>query len=889
MTEAQPKAVLRSDYRPPSFWIDRVDLRFDLGETETIVDARIALRRNERVADATTPLELVGEGLALRHVALDGRTLHASEYVANPDALVVPRVPAEFVLETRVAIRPRDNTELSGLYESGGMFCTQCEAEGFRRITYFLDRPDVMARYTTTIEADRARYPVLLSNGNREAAGDAADGRHWVRWSDPFPKPSYLFAMVAGDLRCHAGEFVTRSGRRVRLEIWVEPWNLDRCEHALRSLQAAMRWDEERFGREYDLDVYMIVAVGDFNMGAMENKGLNVFNAKYVLASPGTATDDDYEAIEAVIAHEYFHNWTGNRVTCRDWFQLTLKEGLTVFRDQLFTADRTSAAVKRIADVKRLWLAQFPEDAGPMAHPIRPESYVSMDNFYTATVYEKGAEVVRLYHTLLGEQGFRRGMDLYFERHDGQAVTCDDFRAAMADANGVDLVQLERWYDQAGTPRVRVTGRHDATARTYALRFEQLPPEPRVQERWQPMHVPVRMALLGPDGAELPLAFAGEGGPDVPRERVIELRDLVHEIVFRDMDSAPMPSLLRGYSAPVILEMERSREELAFQMGRDGDPFQRWDAGQRLASILLLELAAQLPAGRVVGAVPALDPAFVDALRRTLLDDRLDASLRALALVLPEERLLAQRVEPVDPDALHAAREHAIAGIAHVLRGELEATWQACRPRGPYRADRESIARRRLAHACLRYLGTLGAPEITQRIWQLFESADNMTDAQSALVLLADLDVPERERALARFYERWRDDPLVIDKWFTVQALSSLPDTVERVRALAHHPDYNVRNPNRVRALVGSFAAGNLLHFHRADGAGYALVAGAVLELDRLNPQVAARLATSFGPYRRFDAGRQKLAHAQLERIAAAQPLSKDVYEVVERSLRERR
>ncbi len=877
-----PKRVYRSDYRPPAYWIDRVDLDFDLGAAQTRVRARLELRRN---ADAApdAPLVLDGEELELLAVAVDGRRLSPGDYLLGEESLTLPRVPERFALETEVAIHPDQNTRLSGLYASGSMLCTQCEAHGFRRITWFLDRPDVMARFSARLEADRARHPVLLSNGNRVEAGELPGGRHFVRWEDPFKKPSYLFALVAGDLRCHAGEFTTRSGRRVRLEIWVEPENLAKCEHALRSLAKAMAWDERAFGREYDLDVYMLVAVNDFNMGAMENKGLNVFNSKFVLALPETATDDDYEAIEGVIGHEYFHNWTGNRVTCRDWFQLTLKEGLTVYRDQEFSAEMASRAVKRIGDVRALRLSQFPEDAGPMAHPIRPESYISMDNFYTPTVYEKGAEVVRLYETLFGRDGFRRGMDLYFERHDGQAVSCDDFRAAMADANRADLAQFERWYATPGTPIVEASGRYDADARCYELTLRQQAPETRAEHSFRPLQIPVRMGLLGPDGRDLPLRLAGEAaGAAAPTTRVLELREAEQRFRFEGVPAAPVASLLRGFSAPVALRWPRPRRELAFLMAHDSDAFNRWEAGQTLAQELLLEMARARAEGRPV----ELARDFVEAFRAMLLDPRLDGSEKALAMALPAERVLAQAMRVVDVDGLHAARETALRTLARALRPELEALYAQNAEQGAYRVTQDAIARRRLKNAALRYLSCGGEPEELARLERQLERADNMTDAQAALVLLAEHPGAARDRALAGFYERWRGDPLVLDKWFSVQALSQARDTLERVQALARHPDFTLRNPNRVRSLVTSFAAGNAWHFHAASGAGYAFAAEHAIALDALNPQLAARLVGCFNPWRRYDPERQGLMRAQLERIAARPGLSKDVFEIVDRALR---
>ncbi len=885
MSTEKPRPVYRKDYREPDFWIDTVDLHFALGEDETRVTARLAIRINDALAGDVPPLVLHGENLVLERVCVDERELEPSEYHADEAELRIESVPRHFELTTVVRIRPQDNTELSGLYRSGGLFCTQCEAMGFRRITYFLDRPDVMALFTTTIEADRGRYPVLLSNGNRVESVDLGEGRQRVRWEDPHRKPCYLFALVAGDLRCHAGDFTTASGRVVRLEIWVEPENLDRCDHALRSLQKAMAWDEERFGLEYDLDIYMIVAVNDFNMGAMENKGLNVFNSKYVLARPETATDDEYEAIEGVIAHEYFHNWTGNRVTCRDWFQLTLKEGLTVYRDQEFSADVGSRAVKRIDDVKRLRLAQFSEDAGPMSHPIRPESYISMDNFYTATVYEKGAEVIRMIDSLVGTEGFRHGMDLYFERHDGQAVTCDDFRAAMADANEVDLELFEGWYRHSGTPVVSARGEYDADAKTYSLVLAQSEPErlggagPE-RPAWEPLHVPVRIGLLGPDGGDLPLRLVGEDPGRERRERVLELVEAERRFTFVDVPAPPVPSLLRGFSAPVRLRMERSRDELAFLMAHDVDAFNRWEAGQELATRLLLEATRALEAGRSL----ALDGDFSDAFGRILADRELDGSLKALALTLPGEKVLGQDLEVVPVDALHQAREFMRRALAEAHRETLEESYAACAGSGEYAIDQVSIGRRRLRNATLAYLASEAGEAATARLVRQYETSDNMTDCQAALSLLADRVGPERDAALADFYERWKRDPLVLDKWFSVQAMSRREDTAERVVELSRHPDFSLKNPNRARSLVGVFCGANQVRFHRPDGLGYRFLADTVIGLDG-NPQLAARMASAFNVWRRFDRDRQALMKAELERIASQKSLSDDVFEIVTRAL----
>ncbi len=890
----------RSDYRPPDFWIDRVELAFELERETTRVRARIQGRRNEAVNSGREPLVLDGEELELRHIRLNGAELVIGEFEVDEEKLVIPEVPERFELETEVEIHPRANTRLSGLYLSEGIFCTQCEAHGFRRITYFLDRPDVMARYSVRIEADRLRVPVLLSNGNRVESGNLPGGRHFVRWDDPFRKPCYLFALVAGDLRCHRGRFRTRSDRPVELELWVEPQNVDRCEHALRSLQRAMKWDEETFGLEYELDVYMLVAVNDFNMGAMENKGLNVFNSKYVLARPETATDDDYQAIEGVIGHEYFHNWTGNRVTCRDWFQLTLKEGLTVFRDQLFTADMTSAAVKRIEDVRRLRTAQFAEDSGPMSHPIRPESYVSMDNFYTATVYEKGAEVVRLYQTLLGADGFRRGLELYLRRHDGTAVTCDDFRTAMADANGVDLTQFERWYSQAGTPLVEARGEHDARARTYTLTLRQS--VPGLPGGGEPLHIPVRLGLLGRDGRELPLRLSIDSAASGAATRLVELREREQQYTFVDIPEPPVPSLLRGFSAPVKLRCERSREELAFLLAHDSDPFNRWDAGQQFAQEVLLDLTER----HVRGEPLELDRRLVEAFSRILADPGLDGSFRALALTLPDELLLAQQMEVIDPEAVHAARHFAVLEIAKELRPlwlELHRSLRAPEePRGAARPDggpppgdrrtpaagsldKLAIDRRRLKNRALAYLVSLGEPETIALALTQYREAANMTDAEAALATLCLVDCREREPALEDFHARWKHDPLVLDKWFRLQALSPSPVTLERVIALAGHPDFTLKNPNRVRALLGAFSQANPACFHAPDGRGHAFLAEKVLEIDALNPQLAARLVSALNQWKRFEPVRRASMQRELERVAARPKLSKDVSEIVGRAL----
>ena len=877
-TTSPAKPKFRKDYTLPDFLIETVALEFDLEETAARVQARMSVRRN---GAHDRPLVLDGEDLETVAVYVDGVQRQAGQgYQEDKESLTIDELPDRFELRTEVRIRPHENTALSGLYRSSGNFCTQCEANGFRRITWFLDRPDVMATYEVTIRAEHRLCPVLLSNGNRIDEQDLGDGRRQVVWQDPFRKPSYLFALVAGDLHCHAGTFTTASGRDVRCEIWVEPRNHDACEHALQSLQHAMAWDEMAFGREYDLDVYMIVAVGDFNMGAMENKGLNVFNSKYVLARPDTATDADYEAIEAVIGHEYFHNWTGNRITCRDWFQLTLKEGLTVYRDQEFTASRTSPAVKRIDDVRGVWAGQFPEDAGPMAHPIRPESYIEMDNFYTATVYEKGAEVIRMYATLLGTDGFRKGMDLYFERHDGQAVTCDDFRAAMADANGADLAQFERWYSQAGTPILDVREEFDSNERTYTLRFRQVAPMGQDESQFRPMHVPVRMGLLSPEGEALGLQLKGESGVGAS-ERVIELRDAETELCFVDVPGRPIASLLRGYSAPVRLRFERSPSDLALLMAKDTDTFVRWDAGQTMFGDAILALAADQAAGRELG----LESHLAEAFRAVLVDPELDGSMRSLMLVLPTESVLEQRMEVIDPDALYAARSFVRRELATACMAELQTVLAGTASAESYRATKEAIDRRRLRATALAYLASADKEAGASLAAAELDNADNMTDTMSSLGCLVQLDVSQRASALEAFYARWKEDPLVLDKWFTLQACSRLPGAVERVQELSRHPDFQLQNPNRARSLVGAFSRANPTGFHDKSGGGYRFLADQVIALDPVNPQVAARLVGAFNAWKRYDPGRQALMRAELERIQAQAGLSKNVSEVVARGL----
>ena len=880
MSQCQHQTIHQKDYTVPDYLIDTVELTFYLDPEDTRVVSRLAIHSNHDRGNGVKPLVLDGEDLTLVSLKLDGVALEQGAYRIEETGLVLPAPPERFLLEVETRINPKENTALSGLYASGPMLCTQCEAQGFRRITYFTDRPDVMAVYTVTLRADKVSCPVLLANGNLVQKGDLPDGRHFAVWHDPFKKPSYLFAVVAGDLVHIADRFTTMTGREVQLEIYVEERNKDKCEHALRSLMRAMRWDEEQFGREYDLDTYMVVAVDDFNMGAMENKGLNIFNSRYVLASPQSATDDDYEAIEEVIGHEYFHNWTGNRITCRDWFQLSLKEGLTIFRDQEFSADMQSRPVKRIADVKSLRSAQFAEDASPLAHPVRPESYVEINNFYSMTVYHKGGEVIRMLQTLLGHDAFRAGMDLYFERHDGQAVRVDEFVQAMADAGKRDLSQFMLWYDQAGTPVLTVADAYRADEGSYTLTVTQSCPSTPGQPEKKPFHIPLAMGLLNREGDELPLKLAGETEA-AGTSRVLELRRETETFTFVGVKERPVPSLLRNFCAPVKLEYPYSDEDLNLLMTRDSDPFVRWEAGQVQAVKLIMALIADIQAGREA-RVPE---SFIESFRRLLSDDRQDRAFLAEALTLPTESYLAEQMAVIDPDAIHEARELVRRTVGERLGAELTSVRNACAPKGPYRPDDGLSGCRRLKNLCLSYLMVAGGQQAIDACMVQFRSADNMTDSLGALSPLASCACPEREEAFASFYECWRGDRGVIDKWFTNQAMSRLPDTMDRVLALLEHPDFDIRNPNRVRSLVGAFSQGNLVRFHDASGRGYHFLADQILRLNAINPQIAARMLTPFSRWRRFDAQRQELMKTELERILAEPGLARDVYELAAKSL----
>ncbi|MFO1417937.1 MAG: aminopeptidase N [Methylotetracoccus sp.] len=882
MREPTPKAVLLRDYTPPAFLIDDVDLVFELDESTTTVSASMRMRPNPAAVSPSRTLELSGERLILEAIELDGTALAPAAYVVSDTGLTVTSVPAEpFTLRILTRIDPAANSALEGLFVSNGMLCTQCEAEGFRKITYFLDRPDVMARFTTTLRADRERYPVLLSNGNPVASGDLADGRHWVRWEDPFPKPCYLFALVAGRLACLEDEFVTASDRTVALQIYVEAHDLDKCAHAMASLKRAMRWDEERYGREYDLDLYMIVAVSHFNMGAMENKGLNVFNTKYVLARPDTATDADYEHVQGVIGHEYFHNWTGNRITCRDWFQLSLKEGLTVFRDQEFTADLTSRAVKRIDDVEHLRVRQFAEDAGPLAHPVRPDSYIEINNFYTVTVYEKGAEVVRMLQTLVGAAGFRRGTDLYFERHDGQAVTCDDFVRCMEDANGADLTQFRRWYSQAGTPELHIHTEYDVERRSFTLRVRQsCPPTPGQAEK-APFHIPLAIGLLGPDGVELPVRLDGDATDFAGTTRVLDVRQPEQSFRFPNMPARPVLSALRGFSAPVKLTIQREPDELGFLLAHDADPFCRWEAAQQLAT---LTIHARMRALQTGAAAPATD-ALRDGFANVLAQEWTDLSYLALLLSLPSDDSLASGLDPVDPSAVHEARQQIRRELADAFEARLRALYEQHHREEPDVFDAAAVGRRRLKNVCLGYLVCRETPDAHALALAQFETARTMTDQFAALGAIANSEHPERHASLDRFFSQWRAEPLVIDKWFALQAMWSRPGTLPAVRELLTHPDFDIRVPNRVRAVLGAFAQLNPLNFHAADGSGYAFLADRVIELNRINPQLAARMLGPLTAWRRLEQTRREAMRRELARVAAIPDLSADVFEVASKGL----
>ena len=875
---SEPKPTYRHDYRPPAYRVLHTQLTFVLDPSATRVKASLQLERQPE-RESGEPLWLDGEQLNLKHIAIDGRALEAQEYTLSAAGLSVHCPPASFRLETEVEIAPRDNTALEGLYLSNGMYCTQCEAEGFRRITYYPDRPDVMATFSTTLIGDPATLPVLLSNGNPVERGTLPDGRHFATWDDPFPKPSYLFALVAGDLQKVEDRFVTQSGREVTLQLWVEEENLGKTDHALASLKRAMQWDEETYGREYDLDLFMIVAVNDFNMGAMENKGLNIFNSAAVLTHPDTATDATFQQVESIVAHEYFHNWSGNRVTCRDWFQLSLKEGFTVFRDQCFSADTNSAAVKRIEDVAFLRTAQFAEDAGPTAHPVRPEHYIEISNFYTLTIYEKGAEVVRMLCQLVGWEAFRRGSDLYFERFDGQAVTIEDFVDCIAETSGQDLSQFMLWYSQAGTPEIDAHGEYDYAKAEYRLTLRQRTPATPGQPEKQPLHIPLRLGLVGTkSGHDLPLTLDGES---LGSDAVVDLHEAERTLVFTDVSEAPLPSLLRGFSAPVLLRFPYSREDLAFLLANDTDGFNRWDAGQRLALLALDDLIA----AHRNGVEKVMDPRLVEAFRALLERDGDDKAVLAEMLTLPSEAYIAEQQPLVDVEAIHAARNFIKQSLAATLRDDFLRLYEENVSDAPYTTEPEQIAQRSLKNVALSYLMAIEDERSIELAQHQFESDHNMTDVRHALTLLTHSSRDELSGpALRRFGEKWAHDPLVMDQWFAIQVTRPQADALERVRHLMAHPAFSLKNPNKVRALVGTFANRNRINFHRTDGEGYRLLADIVIELNRLNPEIAARLVTPLTRWQRFDESQQVLMKRELERIRTEE-LSPNVYEVIEKAL----
>lgn len=894
-----PVEKFRKDYEAVPYTAETVQLVFKLGEDVTTVESEILMKPLNVNGESKKDVYLNGrEDVVLKEVCVDGRVLSkGSDYEVEGHGLVVRAgaIPAgdSWTLGVVTELKPQDNTLLEGLYKSSGNFCTQCEAEGFRGITYFLDRPDVMAKYTTRIEADKEKYPVLLGNGNLVDSGDMEEGRHYAVWEDPFKKPCYLFALVAGKLSMKEDTFTTMSGKNVTLRIYVQEENIGKVDFAMESLKRAMKWDEDTFGLEYDLEIFNIVAVDDFNMGAMENKSLNIFNSRLVLATPDMATDGDFARIEGVVGHEYFHNWTGNRVTCRDWFQLTLKEGLTVYRDQEFSGDMNSRPVQRITDVIRLRSAQFTEDAGPMAHPVRPDSYIKMDNFYTVTVYEKGAEVVRMYETLLGKAGFRKGMDLYFQRHDGNAVTCDDFLAAMADANGEDLTDLSKWYGQAGTPVVTARGTFDAAAKSYTLVLTQKTPLTPGQEVKIPVLIPVRVSLLGKDGTALPLRLQGSSEP-ASNEMVLRLSQESEQFVFEGIGTEPVPSLLRGFSAPVKLEIEdQSDEHLEFILSHDTDPFNRWEAGQILGRKLVVSLynAVMTKSDNKTieeAAVNAggVSSSLIEAFRSLLKAKDLDGQFRAYAIGLPSTSELIGAIPHADPVVLHKIRSFIVKEIGSQLRPDLEAVIAENEdaPGKPYHFSAEACARRALKNRAMTYLASLKDDSITESIFKRFKEATNMTDEISALAALDIAGGAHRNEAFDLFFEKWKGEPLVLLKWFTLQAESNQEGNIEMMKKLVDHPSFNIRNPNNNYSLFGGFSR-SAINFHAADGSGYQFMADAIIKLDGINHQVAARLVAPFTAYKRYDAARQELMKKELERIVAKEGLSDNVYEIVSKSL----
>jgi aminopeptidase N len=874
MNTPSPSVTYLKDYRPSDFLIDEILLQVDLYETHARIQSTLQIKRNP-AGNATAPLILDCDNLQLQTILLNSHALEPEQYQLTPTQLIIPNVPDSFTLETIVETKPQENLRLSGLYKTGATFCTQCESHGFRRITYYLDRPDVLARFTTIISADKTAYPVLLANGNLTEKGELSGNRHWVKWQDPTLKPCYLFALVAGNLDSVEDSFLTQSGRTVQLLAYVEQGKREQALFGMECVKESMRWDEEKYGREYDLDIFMIVGVSDFNFGAMENKGLNIFNDRYILAKSETATDEDFIAIKNVIGHEYFHNWSGNRVTVRDWFQITLKEGLTVFRDQQFTADKTSPIAKRIQEAKNMRNIQFVQDAGPMAHPIYPDSYIEINNFYTVTVYEKGAEVIRMIHTFLGEAQFRKAMDLYFSRHDGHPATAHDFVQAMQDSSGFDLTQFWRWYKQAGTPTLTVEDAYDADAKTYTLTVKQSCPSAA-----EPFHIPLLMGLLDQTGQALPLQLAGENTTPVGT-KLLSIKNATDTFKFINVPSKPIPSLLRHFSAPVKLVYPFSEEDYLFLLSHDTDLFNRWDAAQQLAVNILLGCVTAIQKDQAC----TTPTRFLQALQKILKDQTLDAAVIAEILVLPSETYLLEQLAVADVDAVHTAREWLKKQIAVTLKEELLNYYNQHADIKTHQLDSQSIAQRKLKNIALSYLALLDDSTIPHLCLTQFNQANNMSDTMGAMLALNNSDCLERQEMLSAFYKRWQHDALVIYKWFSYQAQSDLADTLNTVRSLTQHPAFDIKNPNSVRALIHAFCSGNLVQFHDKTGTGYAFLTDYVLTIDRFNPSLAARIVEPLIHWKKYDAARQGLMKAQLERIANTKPLSNDVYEIVTRAI----
>ncbi|VAW56552.1 Membrane alanine aminopeptidase N [hydrothermal vent metagenome] len=866
--DTAPSPIYLKDYTQPHYWIDSIDLNFELGEEETRVVSKMEVRRNTNI-NVPHILELDGEDLRLGVILINDVALSDAEFSVNHEGLWIPDVPENFTLQIETFIKPQLNTSLEGLYKSSGNFCTQCEAQGFRKITYYLDRPDVMAKFSTTITADKTKYPILLSNGNQVKSIDLDDGKHQVTWQDPFKKPCYLFALVAGDLECIQDTFTTMNDRVIDCRIYVEAHNIQKCWHAMRSLKKSMRWDEQTFGREYDLDTYMIVAVDDFNMGAMENKGLNVFNSKYVLAQQDTATDTDFINIEAVIGHEYFHNWSGNRITCRDWFQLTLKEGLTVFRDQQFTSDMNSATVKRIDDVNVLRTRQFAEDAGPMSHPIQPASYVEINNFYTVTVYNKGAEIIRMIHTLLGVENFRKGMDCYFERHDGEAATTEDFVSAMEDASQVDLKQFRLWYSQAGTPTLNIHSDYNAEEKQLKVTIRQssLPSN-------KPFHIPLALSLITVDGSEVASAA-----------KIVDIIDAEQVITFEDVEVDTLLSVLRNYSAPVKLNYALDNQQLAFLVEHDSDAFNRWNCSQQLGLNIMLSLVEDYQQKKAL----VLDRFYIKTLQEILLDENMDNALTARILTLPSEDYMGQNMSVIDVDAIYHVRAFCRQTIAGALMDDLVTVYNDCQHED-YTLTPIAVGLRSLKNVCLGYMlcsQVEKSKQLATKIAQTqYTNANNMTDQIAALRCLVHHTIEEGQQSLNAFYQQWNEDSLVIDKWFTVQATATGSNAFQKIESLLEHEAFDLAVPNRVRSLVGAFSQSNAVEFHSLSGQGYQFLADIVIKLNSTNPQIASRLLLPLIQWKKYDTTRQMMMKTQLQRISEIPDLAKDVFEITEKGLK---